>query len=68
MLCLLSTGLFFLSIYQATRLPVTLLLNRTLFLCYFVFNYAVYNQLVHLSTCPLVTLSKKASDASRTEA
>ena len=33
---------------------VNLLLERTLFLCYFVFNYSVYNQLVHSSTRLLV--------------
>ena len=42
---------------------VNLLLEPTLFLCYFVFNYPVYKQLVYSSTCYPV---KKAPDASRT--
>lgn len=46
-----------------TCLLVNLLLERTLFLCYFVFIYPVYKQLVHLSTRYSV---KKAPDASRT--
>ena len=36
---------------QATYLHVNLLLERTLFLCYYVYNYPVYKQLIYMSTC-----------------
>ena len=50
----IGTSLFFITSNLFTCPLVNLLLERTLFPCYFVFNYPVYKQLVYLSTCLLV--------------
>ena len=63
LLCLWNKQLVYLStcllVYSFTCPLVHLLLERTLFSCYFVFNYPVYNQLVYSSTCSLVHLHQK---------
>ena len=47
----MRTNFFFITSNVSTCQLVNLLLERTLFSCYFVFHYPVYNQLVYLSTC-----------------
>ena len=72
MLCLISTGLFFIYqvtcqlVYLFTCQLVHLLLNRTLFLCYFVFYFPCLQatgSLVHLLLCLKKPLILHAAEA-----